>query len=260
MKIRFDKTSGAGNDFVLLSGLPRGRSGPSLARALCDRRRGVGADGLLCLTRRGRRVRLDYWNADGSAAFCGNGSRCGALWAAARGWAKGRRFVLDTARGALDVNLTGPGRAEVAMPAPKDLRTDLRVPTSAGPKTAHFMNTGVPHAVLFVPDVEKVDVRGLGRELRFHRAFGRAGANVDFVSTRGKTLILRTYERGVEDETLACGTGVVAAAAVARALGKAGDRVDVRVRGGDTLRVKFKNGRTWLEGPGVVTFSGEVSL
>jgi diaminopimelate epimerase len=260
MKIRFYKTSGAGNDFVLLSGLPRGRSGAALARRLCDRRRGVGADGLLVLSRRRGRVRLDYWNADGSAAFCGNGSRCGALWAASRGWTKGRRFTLDTARGPLAVSLTGRGRAEVAMPHPDRLRLGLKLRTSAGPLTVHFIDTGVPHAVVFVPDAEKVDVKTLGRELRFHKAFGKAGANADFVSARKGALRLRTYERGVEDETLACGTGVVAAAAVARALGKAGDRVKVRVRGEEDLHVSFRDGMTSLEGPGVVTFTGEVAL
>jgi diaminopimelate epimerase len=260
MKISFDKTSGAGNDFVLLAGLPRGRSGAALARRLCDRRRGVGADGLLVLSRRGGRVRLDYWNADGSAAFCGNGSRCGALWASGRGWTKGRRFVLDTARGPLDVRLTGRNRAEVAMPSPKDLRLGLRLRTSAGARRVHFIDAGVPHAVVFVPDVEKVDVKTLGRELRFHKSFGKAGANVDFVTARDGALRLRTYERGVEDETLACGTGVVAAAAVARALGKTGDRVKVRVRGNENLHVSFEDGKTSLEGPGVVVFTGEVAL
>src|ERR1039458_9321228 len=106
MKIPFFKMSGAGNDFVLLNGLPRGRSGTALARKLCDRRRGIGADGLLVLSKKGGHTRLDYWNADGSKAFCGNGSRCAALWAAAQGWTKGRRFSLDTSRGPLDVRLT----------------------------------------------------------------------------------------------------------------------------------------------------------
>jgi len=260
MKLRFWKMTGAGNDFVLLGGLPRGRSGASLARALCDRGFGVGADGLLSVARRGARVRLQYWNADGSAAFCGNGTRCGALWAAARGLVSGRRFALDTIRGPLQVRLTGRERAEVSMPAPKGLRLGLRVKALGRVWTAHFVDTGTPHAVVFVPDAAAVDVRAAGRALRFHRAFGRAGANVDFAERRGRALVLRTYERGVEDETLACGTGIVAAAAAARALGQAGDRVKVRVRGGDTLRVSFDGPSARLEGPGVVVFTGEVSL
>lgn len=260
MKLRFWKLSGAGNDFVLLAGLPRGRSGPALARRLCDRRFGVGADGLLSVARRAGRVRLDYWNVDGSAAFCGNGTRCGALWAAARGLVAGRAFTLDTIRGPLSIRLGGHGRAEVDMPPPSRLRLGLRLKAAGRTWTAHFVDTGTPHAVVIVADVEAVDVKNLGRALRFHKAFGPAGANVDFVELRGGRLLLRTYERGVEDETLACGTGVMAAAAVARAMRKAGDRVKVRVRGGDILRASFHGGSARLEGPGAVVFTGEVSL
>lgn len=259
MKIHFWKMSGAGNDFVLLEGLVKGRSGPALARILCDRRLGVGADGLLAMSRSGKTVRLDYWNADGSAAFCGNGARCGALWAAAKGWAKGREFTLETNRGPLTARLTGKGRAEVAMPAPKGLRLGLNVKTGGCSLQAHYVDTGVPHAVVFVPDIEKIDAVGVGRALRFHKVFGRAGANVDFVEIRKNGLFLRTYERGVEAETLACGTGVVAAAFVARVLGFEPSPVRVAVRGGDSLSVSFDNGPR-LEGPGKIVFSGEVSL
>jgi len=260
VKVSFFKMSGAGNDFVLLDGLPRGRSGATLARLVCDRRRGIGADGLLVVSRRGGRPRLDYWNADGSAAFCGNGSRCGALWMAEHGRVKGKRFSLATSGGPLEACVTGKGRASVKMPTPKGLKLGLRLGARNRAYAAHFVDTGVPHAVIVVPDVESIDVRTLGRFFRFHKAFGRAGANVDFVSLKKGAIHLRTYERGVEDETLACGTGVVAAAAVARALGKAGDGVAVRVRGGDTLNVTFGRGETWLEGPGETTFHGEVNL
>ncbi|MBI3565648.1 MAG: diaminopimelate epimerase [Elusimicrobia bacterium] len=258
MKRRFWKMSGAGNDFVLVEGA-LGRRGPALARRLCDRHSGVGADGLLGMSRRGKEVRLDYWNADGSYAFCGNGTRCGALWARARGWAKGRRFAVRTVRGVLDVAVTGKDRAEVTMPEPRDFRLNFPLSVSGRTYRCSYINTGVPHAVIFVPDVQRVPVDELGRAVRFHKKSGKAGANADFVSVRGGTLILRTYERGVEGETLACGTGIVAAAAVARALGKAGDAVKVRVRSGDILKVSFSAGSTRLEGPGVVTFVGEVS-
>jgi diaminopimelate epimerase len=254
MKARFWKLSGAGNDFVLLAGLPKGKSGAALARRLCDRRLGIGADGLLAVSKRGARARLDYWNADGSAAFCGNGSRAGALWLAENGWVEGRSFTLDTNRGPLAVRLTAKGRAEVSMPAPSAL-SERR---AAGVK-AWFLDTGVPHAVVFVSDVEKTDVRGLGRTLRFHKAFGKAGANVDFVQKKGGLLLLRTYERGVEDETLACGTGVVAAAFAARALGMTGSPARVKVRGGDVLTVSFDDGAR-LEGPAETVFMGEVSI
>ena len=252
-KARFWKLSGAGNDFVLLAGRPKGRSGAALARALCDRRLGIGADGLLVMSQHGGRPRLDYWNADGSPAFCGNGSRCGALWAAANGLAKGRAFSLDSNRGRLEARLTKPGRAEITMPRPSKLKLAMKV---AG-YTVHYVDTGVPHAVVFIS--KNVDVDGLGRLLRFHKAFGKAGANVDFVSAAKGRLVVRTYERGVEGETLACGTGVVAAAVVANALGYAGTRVPVLARSGDVLNVTLAD-RPRLEGPGRVVFSGEVAL
>lgn len=259
MKTPFWKLSGAGNDFVLLSGKPKGKSGAVLARALCDRRLGVGADGLLIMTRRAGKVRLDYWNADGSSAFCGNGSRCAVLWAAANGWLKGRTFTLETNRGPLTARLTGKGRAEVSMPAPKDLRLGRILSVSGHSLPVHSVDTGVPHAVVFVPDIDKIDAAGVGREIRFHRIFGRAGANVNFVEIRKNNLLVRTYERGVESETLACGTGVVASAFVARVLGFGGSPVRVVVRGGDALAVSFDEGPR-LEGPGRIIFTGEVLI
>lgn len=259
MKIPLWKMTGAGNDFVLISGLPKGRSGAALARTLCGRRFGVGADGLLAMSRRGTRIRLDYWNADGSSAFCGNGSRCAALWAAAMGWAKGKVFTLETNRGPLAARITGKGRAEVSMPAPKNLRLGRNLAVKGRSYHVHSVDTGVPHAVVFVPDIDTVDVVKLGRALRSHKAFGRAGANVDFVQMHGDVLLIRTYERGVEDETLACGSGAVASAFVARVLGFGGSPVKLKVRSGDTLAVSFDEGPR-LEGPGRVVFTGEVSL
>lgn len=259
MKIPFWKLSGAGNDFVLLSGLPKGKSGASLAKILCDRRFGVGADGLLVMSRLAGKVRLDYWNADGSSAFCGNGSRCAVLWAKAKGWLKGKMFSLGTNRGPLTARLTGPGRAEVAMPAPKNLRLGRIINVAGHPLPVHSVDTGVPHAVVFVPEIEKIDVEALGRALRFHTAFGRAGANVNFVEIRKNALLVRTYERGVESETMACGTGVVAAAFVTRMLGFDVSPVRVVVRSGDLLTVSFDEGPR-LEGPGAIVFSGEVSI
>lgn len=252
MKVKFWKLTGAGNDFVLLDGLPKGRTGAALAKRLCARRFGVGADGLLVVTGRGATLRLDYWNSDGSAAFCGNGSRCAALWAAEHGRAKIPSFTLKSNRGPLSVALTGKGRASVDMPSPRAIKPHRRV-------AAHFVDTGVPHAVVLVPDVEAVDVVARGRALRFDKAFGKAGANVDYVQFKGNVVLLRTYERGVEDETLACGTGVVAAAFVARACGFDGDPIKVKVRSGAILTVSFKDGAR-LEGPGETTFMGETEI
>jgi len=259
MRLRFWKMSGAGNDFIILRGLPHGRTGPALARRLCHRRSGIGADGLLSISRHGPMIHLSYWNADGSAAFCGNGSRCAALWAEAMGWTKGNRFVLGTNRGTLFGCFTGKGRAEVTMPDPVSLRLGLRLKVLGKTHTVHFVDTGVPHAVLFVPDIEKIDVQTLGRAFRFHKAFGKAGANVDFVSVKNDVLSLRTYERGVEDETFSCGTGVMAVGFLACVLGKAGPVAQVMVRSGALLNVSFWDGAR-LEGPGEIVFTGEVTL
>ena len=259
MRLRFWKMTGAGNDFVLLAGLPKGRTGHALARVLCDRRFGVGADGLLVLSRNKKAVRLDYWNADGSAAFCGNGSRCAALWAAEHGWVRGKSFVLASNRGPLQVVLTGKGRAQVKMPSPHSLVLGKRLALNGKKLAVHYVDTGVPHAVVFVNDITKTNVKELGKALRFHKAFGKNGANVDFVQFKAGVAHLRTYERGVEDETLACGTGVVAAAFVARALGLAGSPVAVKVRGGATLTVSFDDGAR-LEGPGLTVYSGETTI
>lgn len=251
--MRFWKMSGAGNDFVLVEGPVRRAA--ALARRLCDRRRGVGADGLL-IVEKGPRLR--YLNSDGSEAFCGNGSRCAAVWAAERGWTTGREFSFLTSEGELRARLAGSGRGAVAMPPPRMLREPFSVSAAGRRWLVSHWDTGVPHAVARVPRVDAVDVAAAGRALRSHRAFGKAGANVDFVEVSGRGLRLRTYERGVEDETLACGTGVVAAAAAAQAFGWARLPVAVVARGGDTLRVFRENSRTWLEGPAQIVFTGEI--
>ena len=200
--MKFWKMSGAGNDFVLITGAPRGTAElRSLARRLCDRRLSVGADGLLYARRSAAgKISLRYFNSDGSEAFCGNGSRCAALWAFKRGLAT-RSFTLSTPRGDFPVTVTGKNRVRMRMPDVK--KVSLRHPGRwpAGAKEVHFLDTGVPHAVVPVKGLDRLDVRGLGGTLRRHRAFGRAGANVDFVETARGRVMVRTYERGVEDET-----------------------------------------------------------
>jgi diaminopimelate epimerase len=260
MKIDFWKMSGAGNDFVILTGRRLVAKGPILARRLCDRHWGIGADGLIVVSRHGRRIRLDYWNADGSSAFCGNGSRCAAFWVAEHGWIKDKTFTVESSRGRLSINLVPPGRAEVLMPPPSDARLNLRVSALRMNWQTHLIDTGVPHAVVCVRNIETINVKDIGRALRFHKAFGPNGANVDFIEFKKGRVLLRTYERGVEDETLACGTGVVAAAAVARALHKGSNSISVTVRSGAHLKVRFNADETWLEGPVQELFSGVVNI
>lgn len=271
-KIKFLKMSGAGNDFVLLESLavPGPKNLPVLARRVCSRRDSVGADGLLVLKRgtSGRIPELDYYNADGSRAFCGNGSRCGAWWMYSNGWV-GKHFFFNTIEGRVEAVVTGPERVRVRMPDPKAVRMGMKLSAAGKAWTAHTLNTGVPHAVVQVKNLEGFPVVDVGRALRHHLKFQPAGTNADFIfisfsEKSGKPVVyLRTYERGVEDETLACGTGVVAAALCAHVLKGLKSPVRVQTRGGDRLTVTFRAVKNnfkdvWLEGPAKVTFQGEV--
>lgn len=264
-KVKFWKMSGAGNDFVLLSGGRPARAALSrLAARLCDRRRSVGADGLLHIAKAGPRLLLvRYFNSDGSEAFCGNGSRCAAWRAWSSGLIKARSFTLRTAAGDLAAEIAGRELVRVSMPDVRGARLDLRGRFPAGAGTVHFLDTGVPHAVVPVRDAAAVDVAGLGKILRSHPAFGRAGANVNFVQVRGGRALVRTYERGVEAETLACGTGVTASAVALALAGALRPPVTAVSRGGDVFRVEFRTvpggaEGVSLRGPARTVFEGEI--
>lgn len=245
--MRFTKMQGLGNDFVVLAG-PREVS-PEEVVALCDRRRGVGADGVLVVTP-GEPVRMDYWNADGSAAeMCGNGLRCAARFALDRGWAAGASFVIRTELGDRRVEV-GEGLVTVELG-----------PVHAGDRAEvdgvelHLASVGNPHAVAFVSDPLTAPVTELGPALQSHPRFPD-GVNVEFVTVaEPDRLKLRVWERGV-GETLACGTGAAAAVAVAHQLGKVGEKVTVELPGGEA-RVSIAAGTAWLSGPAEYVFEGE---
>lgn len=261
MRTHFFKLSAAGNDFILLPGAPR-RGRAALARRLCDRRRGIGADGLI-LMKRGRAAAMSYFNADGSSAFCGNGSRAAARWLYDQNWTRGRKeFSLKTASGFVSALITGAGRAAIRMPEPRAIRLGLKIRVLGRSYTAHHINTGVPHAVIEVRGLENLPVKEIGRAIRRHKIFAPQGVNVDFIRIRPGALEIRTYERGVEDETLACGTGSTASALVAFLLGKRRPPVKIKVRGGDILTVNFKPGfkDIWLEGPAQLVYTGQINL
>lgn len=223
----FYKMTGSGNDFVMLDGrqaAPGGWPADAIAR-VCDRRTGVGADGLVIVTPDGPgRVRMEYWNSDGSpAAMCGNAALCSTRLAAKLEIAPPDGMTLTTQAGSVQGRCSGPGHwAEICLPAfevPR--RLDLK--GRLGESAFYFGVVGVPHLVVFTPDVALIDVPGRGRELRHERAVGPGGANVNFISPPADggsgPWIIRTYERGVEAETLACGTGTVAAAFAVAAAG-----------------------------------------
>lgn len=264
----FTKMNGAGNDFVLLDN----RAGDlaltrdQIAR-LCDRHRGVGADGVLLLepASNGADFRMRYYNADGGEAeMCGNGARCFARYAD-RIAGPLEKVSFETPAGLIGAQLIGE-TVRLQMSEPADLRLGLEVPVGGEKFLAGYVDSGVPHVVVGVAKIEQVDVRSLGAALRHHAMFAPRGANANFSEERGPHHIaIRTYERGVEDETLACGTGVVASAIIFAASKNVSGPVDVLVRGGDTLQVDFtREGdhfrNVTLSGPADFVFDGTIEL
>jgi diaminopimelate epimerase len=271
-KINFLKMSGSGNDFVLIDNRKNQFPKPvsAWAKRLCHRQEGVGADGLLLLEKSPKAdFRMVYFNADGSrASMCGNGARCIAWFASDLGLGRSR-LQFETDAGLVQANVQDDV-AQITMGEARDYQAELLLKAAGHVYPVTFINTGVPHAVCFVPRVDVVDVAVVGRELRFHKAFGKAGTNVNFVQRiDGHTLKVRTYERGVEGETLACGTGVCASAIAATLKGWTQAPVRCITAGGDTLEVNFQlfpnntavpaKGIS-LRGPVRVTFKGETQF
>ncbi len=267
-RLRFTKMNGAGNDFVMLDN----RLGNLQLEAaqivrLCDRHRGIGADGVLVLERptNGADFRMRYYNADGGEAeMCGNGARCFARYTD-RVAGPMPQLSFETPAGVIAAALEG-GRVTLQMSEPKDLRLGLTVNALGQDVSCHYVDSGVPHVVVPVADIAGVNVRELGSALRHHSDFAPRGANVNFLEKRGgQSIAIRTYERGVEDETLACGTGVVASALIFAATENVGGPITVRVKGGDDLAVDFARAgdcftSVSLSGPADFVFEGEVEL
>ncbi len=264
--LTFTKMNGAGNDFVMVDN----RDGSlvldkeTIAR-LCNRHRGIGADGLLAVEtpENGADFRMRYYNADGGEAeMCGNGARCFARFAS-RLSGKQDSVSFETIAGVITAKLLGD-RVQLQMSQPKDLALNAALDVVGTPMTVHFVNTGVPHAVIPVSDLEQVEIRKSGAGIRYHHHFAPKGTNANFVQVLapGK-LAIRTYERGVEDETLACGTGVVASALIHHELTGAPSPIAVQVKGGDTLEVGFQKDASGyqnvtLTGPADFVFEGQV--
>ncbi len=270
MTLNFTKMNGAGNDFVVLDN----RDGSlDLSREqialLCNRQRGIGADGLLAVEKAesGADFRMRYYNADGGEAeMCGNGARCFARFANEISGGKFEKMTFETIAGVIGAEFEGDQvRIELSEPFDLELDTDLAVDGEL--LAVSSVNTGVPHAVVFVDDLELVDIRRFGGAIRRHDHFSPAGTNANFVQVLAPDHIaIRTYERGVEDETLACGTGMVACAIMHHELNDGDRPIKVDVRGGETLEVTFRKTRDGdfkdvrLLGPAEMTFTGTIEL
>jgi diaminopimelate epimerase len=269
MVLEFSKMNGAGNDFVLVDNRDRKiKLNPDQVVHLCHRQRGIGADGVMllipCASGKADWA-WEFYNSDGSVAeMCGNGARCFARFVQKLTGVK-KQITFETAAGIITADFHGE-RVTIGLTKPKDLRLNEQVPLSIGNQPIHSLNTGVPHAVLFVPDADKAMVQSLGQEVRRHGHFAPKGTNVNFVQRLNNGAIrVRTYERGVEGETLACGTGVTASALISAELHGLQSPVQVQVQGGDMLEVSFKkNGDGFedvkLTGPADFVFEGRATL
>lgn len=260
---------GAGNDFVLVDNRAQSvkLSREQVVR-LCDRHRGIGADGLILLIpcSSGKADwAWEFYNSDGSTGeMCGNGARCFARFVQARTGKPGD-LSFETQAGIIHAQFQGE-RVTVNLTRPEGLRLDEPLALSTGSEVVHSINTGVPHAVLFVPDADQAMVMQLGPEVRRHPQFAPRGTNVNFVQVLGPNRIrVRTFERGVEGETLACGTGVTASALIASRVHHFVSPVSVQVQSGNQLEVSFVEINSGfsdvrLSGPTEFVFEGTIEL
>ena len=270
MLLHFTKMNGAGNDFIVIDNREQKiKLTPEQIAKLAHRQRGIGADGVMllipCASKKADWA-WDFYNADGSvAAMCGNGSRCFARYIQKVTGTKKEEITFETLAGVITGRFYGE-RVTVNLTKPKDLRIGDKVALKGGTAEVHFCNTGVEHAVLIVKDADQCMVQSIGSEIRYHQHFAPRGTNANFVQILGPNSIrVRTYERGVEGETLACGTGVSASALVTARLHKFTSPIKIQVQGGDILEVSFdeKDGEfsnVKLNGPADFVFEGTVEI
>ncbi len=259
MKMNFYKYHGAGNDFILVDNrkLFFEAANISLISFLCNRRFGIGADGLMLLQNHGETdFEMRYFNSDGpEASMCGNGGRCIAALASRLGIVHGKT-TFKAVDGFHEAEIMDKGEVNLKM-------SDVNSVQFVG--TDYFLDTGSPHYVRFVDNIDETDVFNEGRSIRYSDLFREKGTNVNFVMDENSRLTVYTYERGVEDETLACGTGITASAlcaALRRGLEKGS--LPVRAKGGnlEVSFVKIREGFTniWLKGPTALVFEGDIDV
>ena len=265
-KIPFMKLSGAGNDFVIIDNLECivPYESTDFVAKVCERRMSVGADGVLLVEKSARAdFNMRYFNADGGEAeTCGNGARCISKFAHINGITS-QRMCFETKAGIYESEILKSG-VKVRMSDPTDIRLNFPLRLDDGIYTVCSANSGVPHVVFFIEDLDAADVINLGAQTRYHDDFLPAGTNVNFVRINNEREIdIRTYERGVEGETLACGTGSIASAVLSTLRGKTIPPVAVRTASGSVLTIHFdldgsepKN--VHLEGDARVIYAGEL--
>ena len=257
----FDKMQGAGNDFVVTMDSACPLDKDSVAR-ICDRKFGIGSDGLIFLAKESDGIRFQFWNPDGAKAeMCGNGLRCAMEFSCNHGLTDTDKAVFLTDSGVLSAVRLYPGCVRIRMPEATEPKR--KVVTGYD---VFFFKVGVPHAIVEVENLENFDVKKIGNRLRYAEEFAPEGTNVDFVEVLDADhLKIRTYERGVEDETLACGTGVTASAVFLMKNLEGSKKKYIFCRSGDEICVEFpENGNIlkemYLTGPAVTVFSGTCNI
>ncbi len=265
MAIQFTKMSGSGNDFIIIDNrvpVMDDIKKVDFVKRVCDRKMSIGADGVIFVENSDKAdIKWDFYNDDGSSAeMCGNGGRCVARYAVEKDIAPAE-LTLETLAGIISAKVEG-ANVRVKLTAPENLQQDMDVQLNGDRYQVDSLNTGVPHAIIYSDNVEKNNVKEVGNGIRFHDAFAPSGTNVNFVEKVGDhALKIRTYERGVEDETLACGTGCVASALLSSYKKLVQPPVEVATRGGEVLKVDFdfSNGPVtdvYLEGLTRIAFEG----
>ena len=242
-KISFAKLSGAGNDFAIIDNrqnvIPGNRE--DFVEKVCARRVSVGADGLLLVGNSDEAdFKMRYFNSDGGEVeTCGNGARCIAQFAYTEKIVPSRKMKFETRAGIYSAEILEDS-VKLGMSDAVGMKLDFPLELSDGVHTVSFINSGVPHVIFLVDELENLDVVKLGRETRYHKKFQPEGTNANFIRIRDENALdIRTYERGVEDETLACGTGCIAASIAAAAAGKAKSPIVAHTRGGYLLKIYF---------------------
>ncbi len=266
----FYKMTGSGNDFLFFDRRGHDASevaaeplaAPARVAALCARGTGVGADGVVFLhASAAADFGILYLNSDGSrAALCGNASLCTSRLAVDLGLGQETALAFETDAGVISARIRD-GMPEIDLQAPVDLQTDVGISPLPGERRIGYARAGVPHVVVMCDDAARVDLGARGKALRSHSGF-RDGANANFVSRAAGGWYIRTFERGVEGETLACGTGAVATAALLLAWGEAGSSAALRTASGQVLTVESASDqrpRASLRGEGRLVYRGELA-
>lgn len=261
MELKFSKMSASGNDFILIDNRDNKINSQfqnvhEFVQKVCRIHHSVGADGVILIDNSVEHdFRWQFFNADGSEAeMCGNGGRCAARFAHLNNIAK-QKMSFETGAGVIKAEVHG-SKVKLQLTRPLDLKLDYAICLEDKELFVSSVNTGVPHAVLLVSDIGHVPVEDLGRMIRYHKAFGEKGTNVNFVELIDKKNIrIRTYERGVESETYACGTGSVASAVILTEKSLVKPPVNVHTRGGEVLKIHI-DGDVYLDGNARLIYTG----